>query len=302
MKFAIRTLIFVATVAGTSSCGGNGGQPLTATSAATVLGQLSTAVIGNMPKSNAAPTLPMAGATTSSVIRTSAISCETVSPTPLVDVDADGIAASKVSTFDCSDLTSGGDLLTRKGSFTVADVDDTVAGLAAGLRVDFAMSKYRSETVATGVVQDFSYNGFWKFTPSSTGLESSADFTGSWYYSSPTIPVVVDFEYQYTWDWAITPDSIGTPFGTGAQEFSGSFRFEGKFYEEGHGGALKQRSGIWNVKYYSQDLLYDTACTKWFKSGSYFVNDGNGSSFEVRYACSTAKLYVNGVESDWWTP
>lgn len=285
------------------SCGGNGGQPLNAGTAATVLSNLNT-ILAGLPRTNTALSLPVTGATTMNSVKASATDCETVTPTTPVDADSDNIAAEKTATFDCSDFTSGTGTYTRKGTYTVKDGDDTVAGMLGGMSVTFNITDYKFTDTTSGEVSNGAYSGFWKYIGDSSGkLTSTSDFTGRNYFESPTYDFVTDYTYNYTWDWSMTPDSSATPFDSGAQNFSGTYSMSGKFSAEDASGNHYQHDGTWTVKYYSKNLTYkDTGtCTKFYNTGSIFVEDGNGT-FEIRYNCTTAELYVNGVKSDWWTP
>lgn len=283
-----------------NSCGGKGADRLTATNAAVVLGQLGT-VLNQFPRSNAAPTLPVAGVSTSSVGARSATECETVTPASPVDADSDGIALEKVSTFACDDFASGGLVYTRHGSLTVRDLDDTVPGPFGGMRIDFGISRYKA-IEASGLSYEYSYSGHWLYQTTSEGLTSTSEFSGTTYYKNPTSNFMNDYTYGYTWKWAIQPTNLGSPWDTGTVSFNGTFELSGLFVSEDAAGNHSQGNGAFSVTYKSRDLTYDTTCTKWYQSGSILVDDSNGTSIEIRYSCSSAKLYVNGAESDWWTP
>lgn len=303
MRMITRLCLILSMPFALSQCGGQGGQPLSATSAATVLGNLNT-VLGQLPRSTAAPTLPMTGASlaASSVRGFAPTSCETVAPTTPVDMDSDQIALSKVSTFNCTSFTSGTDSLTRKGSYTVKDLDDTVFGIPGGLRVDFDVTKYGRIDTTNGDIYDNSYVGFWQYQQSGNTMVSTAEFNGHTFYTNSAQDYENDYDYTYTWNWTHTPDNIGAPFSTGSQDFSGSYKLDGRFMIDNASSGHTKVEGTWYVEYSTKDLKFDTVCTKWYRSGSIFIDDGSGGSFEIRYACATAELYHNGVKSDWWTP
>lgn len=305
MKNKILTgVLVVISVTALARCGGSGGQPLASKNVSTVLGQLNTQ-LGRLPKSNTAVTLPMSGATTSATSARGFLAtttCESVSPATPVDADADSIALTKTSTFNCTDFTSGGNKYTRVGSYKVQDKNDALAGMVGGIRVEFDLSKYNYTDLSSNAVSSGSYSGYWEYEQNGGKLISTSDFSGHNGYSSPTSTVETDYDYTYSWDWVMTPDNSGAPFTTGQQDFEGKFTMSGKFDLEDSHGAHSQGNGTFQIKYYSSNLRYDSGCTKWYKSGSIVIDDYNGSTFEIRYSCSTAKLYVNGKASDLWAP
>lgn len=302
MKSILTIALVVGSLVGLTSCGGNGGQPLTGQSVSVVLGALTTA-LQNLPRSNSAPTLPISGATTAATHGpiAAATDCETVSPTTPVDADADSIALTKTGTFDCTDRTIGTSSWTRKGSYTVTDQDDTVAGIAGGVRVDFAITNYSYESLTDGSTTSAAYSGFWQHRMNGSSYTSTADFSGHTGSTSTSYRYVTDYDFNYTWDWTQTADNSAAPFTTGGQQFEGTYRLSGMFVHEDD-GVHSQGQGTFVLEYYTQNLRYDSACTKWYKSGSIFVDDFGGNVYEIRYACSSASLYVNGKASDLWTP
>jgi len=303
LKRTLTLALVGVSLAGLTSCGGSGAQPLSGQAVGTVLGALNT-VLGNLPRSNSAPTLPITGASTAAMSgpTAAATDCETVAPAVPVDADADGIALTKVGTFDCTNTTVGTNVWTRKGSFEVTDLDDTVAGIAGGLRVDYNITAYSYEDLTSGSKYVASYDGFWESMLDGSTWQSVADVTGRSGYTSTTYNYITDYTFQYTWEWTQTPDNSGAPFTMGAQQFSGTYRLSGKFMNESHSGAKSQGEGTFELEYYSQNLRYDSACSKWYTSGSIFIEDFSGNVFEVRYACASAQLYINGVASDTWAP
>jgi hypothetical protein len=292
--------------AGLASCGGEEAQPLTAANASVVLTQLNT-VLGQLPRSTTAPTLPITGATTAAakpgVSTMAAIDCETVTPTTPVDADGDGIAATKTGTFDCTSNPVGQYTYTRKGSYTIKDLDDTTDWPVGGMSATFDVDSF-NYTKTDGETGSGSHNGTWKFIGESTGaMTSTANYTGRYAFTGAASDYNIDYTYSYTWDWAMTPDSTvpANAFNSGSQTFKGEFSLNGLFVTE-RNGVHTQGNGSFRVTYQSKNLLYDTTCAKYYKSGSIMMDDSNGTSIEVRYACSTAELYVNGAKSDWWTP
>lgn len=290
-----KLLLTGAAILAATGCGGISGEPLTAVSMVKVIGELTTAM-RNMPTSNTAPALPVAGVTLSSNVSTMATECETISPAVIVDKDEDQIAASKVSTFDCTNQVAGNFQNTRKGTITIKDLDETKKGVEGGYRVDFAISQYDNKDLTNGQEYKYSYNGFWLSKTEGNTLISTADFTGLNNYSNNLGSN--NYTYNYTWDWRMTPTNSAQFWDAGTLSVSGSFSLSGDYIGE-DGGAHVQKSGTFVVKYYSKDLKYSNACGgNFYQSGSFFVDDSYGTVIEVRYDCGNpVKYYVNGKES-----
>lgn len=300
----LKLSLILLSAAGVASCGGNGGQPLTTTSIPTLLSNLNTSVLSKIPTSNtfSASSLPVSGATLNSGPRIKATDCETSTPATTTDADSDGIALTKTSTFNCTDKTVGSYKYTRQGSYTVTDLDDTTAGLMGGIKVDYELGKYNYTDLTNNTVLDNSYEGTWNFKPNASGgVSSTSSFEGSTRGTYTGLSFAVEYDYSYTWDWSMVPTSTAAPWDAGTMNFSGTYSMSGTFSHESSGGVHSAYTGSFVVKHYSKNLIYDKNCTKYFSSGTVYVDDYNSNVLEIRYACSSAKLYVNGVESDLFT-
>lgn len=308
----IRAGLSLVVAAGMTSCGGEAGEPLTEAQAAFILGTMKTDIFGKLPgaaSNAAAPTLPMANATTAGtggeIKPMAATDCETVTPTVLVDADGDGIALEKNSTFSCSNTVNGGYSYTREGSYKVVDLDDTVDYVYGGIRVDYNITKYNYVSQTDNSTSTDLYKGFWLYKNENGKLVSTAEFNGHHTGTYPTYASIkIDYDYTYTWNYLLTPDTpgIATAWNSGKIEFDGTYKFSGSFMNEDGNGNHKQGTGTYNMRYYTQNLKYRAGCAKWYESGSVWLDDNNKNTFEIRYACTDVKLYVNGVESDIWTP
>lgn len=306
----LKLSLVVVTTAGLASCGGDGNQPLTAAAIPIVMGQFKSQVLGKLPTSNTvnpSSFLPVSGATTNSKVSIKAADCETSTPNPVVDGDHDDIALLKTSTFDCTDKSSGTYVYNRKGSYVVKDLDDTKAGVSGGMQVDFAIDRYDWIDNSTGEESHGSYNGFWKYIADGAGgLVSTSEFRGTYYFSSPNLDFAPNYDYAYTWNWTQTPTdpTAGHEWDAGSISTSGTWSMSGTFVSENHATNKHEKmTGTYATKYYSKDLKYDSTCSPyWFRSGSYFFDDYNNNILEIRYTCTTAEFYVNGVKSDIWNP
>lgn len=289
----------------TSCIGGGGAQPLDANTAGTVIGNAVTNVLNKLPTSANAPTLPdgLTGVTiSSSNIKPLAAECETVTPATPIDGDSDDIPLEKNYVFDCTDLTVGESTFSRKGSLTISDKDDTIAGMLGGLRVDFDIEKF-AFTTADGSEGNFTFTGFWDYILNSTSLVSESEFTGEVKFSSPAYEFKTDFEYGYNWDYTMTPDTASAVafFTSGSVSFEAEYMMNGEFYVEVN-NEHQSYSGGWKITMTTENLKYLNSCSKWYSSGKIKIQDGSANLYELEFDCTTAKFYVNGVESDWYTP
>lgn len=298
-KFLILTgLIFLGSLSFSGCGGGISGQPLTASTANFVLGQMNTS-LQTLPTSNTVPSLPITGVSLASrPLNLLALACETITPNPTVDADNDGIAATKKYTYDCTDAVNGANLLTRKGYVEVTDLDETKAGVFGGVKVDFNVPLSQS-TESGGSVYNYSYMGQWLYKNVDGNLVSTSNFTGLSKYKAHGLEN--DYTYTSTWNYKMTPDNGGAPWTSGKIDMNGTYEISGKFARDDGGGNHLQESGAWVISYRSDNLVFNNACAKFFQSGSYIMED-TSNKIEIRYACTTAKLFVNGAESTWWTP
>lgn len=292
-------------LAAATGCIGGGGEPLSEQTASTVMASVAANVVANLPTSNTAslPTNLAGGGVSlsSKKVKTLAAACESISPSTLVDNDNDGIAEEKTYTFDCTDEVSGSVSYTRQGDLSIRDKDDTEAGLLGGLEVEFNVTKFQSED-EDGNIYNYTFEGMWDYALENGSLVSNSDFTGRFYVEPGTSDLIIDYSYSYTWDYKMTPDDESNFFTSGSIEYSGVFTMDGQFYTEDSSGHHNAYRGMWSISYYSKDLTYDNTCSKYYRTGSLVMGDGSGSTYEIRYECSTAKFYINGVESDLYTP
>ena len=275
-------------------CGG-GGVPLTNAAAVTVLSNLNTA-LSFVPQSNTVPTLPVSGGgiSTSAVDITpsSLATCQTVTPDPTIDADADNIAEEKNYNFNCIGETDGTSTVTRKGTMSIFDLDENTPGLLGGLKVIYDIDTFNTEN-ADSTKYENSYNGEWIYRMDGSRFVFNSDFTGRYSFDSPANDYEIDYIFKYVFDYSLLPNDQSNIFNGGEVEFSGEYSFEGKFLEE---ESHKSIEGRYVIQIYSQELMYNSTCSKFYQSGSIFIDDNNGNIFEFRYSCTSAKVYRNGQE------
>ncbi len=291
-------------LASATGCIGGSGQPLNNNTAATVIASVATNALNKLPTSSNAPSLPtsLSGVSTSALnLRTKAAGCETITPSPLVDADNDGISAEKKYVFDCTDFESLGTTFSRKGYIKIVDKDDSVADLLGGLRVDYDITSFKT-TNTNGDITDYSFSGFWDYEASATKMASASEFEGHFLSNSASNNFDIDYLFKYTWNYTMVPDDVNNFFTTGSIDFTGTFSMDGEFYTEDDNNNHQSYNGNWEISYYSENLLYDSTCAKWYNSGSIKMEDGSGVIYELRYSCDSAKFYIDGKESDLYKP
>lgn len=296
VKTILRGVIGLACM-GLLSCGGDGRRPMDATSTSIMLGQLKTQLAA-IPQSNTTPTFVTMSGVNASSLSTKSLGCYTVNPDPAVDADGDGIALEKTYTINCTKFADGTSSLTQKGTIVFKDLDDTVDGVFGGMRAEYNVPVMSIET--DGLKYNYSHVGFWEYVNKNGSLISTSQYTGSNAYEVHGFKN--NYSYTQDWNYTMTPDDV-TPanaFTKGTITMSGSFKMTGDFVIEVD-SKHQQYNGTWVISYSSKDLTYDNSCATYYKSGSIVISDSS-NKMEIKYDCTSSKLYVNGKESDWWRP
>ncbi|MBL7544190.1 MAG: hypothetical protein JNL11_10250 [Bdellovibrionaceae bacterium] len=280
------------------SCGGDGRKPLDTQSGSLVLSQFKTQMAG-IPTSNTTPTMVGAsmglGGVSMSSFGAKAMSCQTLTPNPTKDADQDGIAAEIVNTYDCTDTASGGSTYTMKGTVKFVDLDETVKGVYGGMRGEFNIPTI---TVTSGGFSfNYSHVGFWEYKNVDGALKSTSEYTGG--MAAEEHGMKLDYKYSQKWAYTMTPADKSKPFDAGTLDMTGSFSMTGDFVIEDSSGKHQPYNGTWVISYNTKDLTYDRTCSQHYKTGSFIMSDSM-NTMELKYECTKATLYVNGVESDWW--
>lgn len=297
VKIIIKGILTIVCL-GLLSCGGDGRKPLDKTSANVVLAQFKTQLQG-IPTSNSTPTMVSnISGVSFGALSTQAASCQTATPNPAVDADNDGIAATKTYTIDCKNEVSGSSTFTQKGKLVFQDLDETVKGVYGGMRADYDLPTF-SLTGSDGKEFNYSHSGFWQYKNDSGTLNSISEYTGGIKYDEHGYKL--DYKYTQKWKYSMIPDNVASPFTKGKMEISGSFGMTGDFVIEDSSGKHTPYNGTWVISYVGVDLIYDNSCSSFYKSGSHVISDAL-NKIEIRYSCTSSKLYVNGAESDWWKP
>lgn len=298
MKLFKLTLVALASAAITG-CGGEGG-PLTASGGSVAQGQVQ-AALSQVDSAldtfslDTNPSFPQIGGNSISVDPNPSVTwwdhgaCTTVTPTPLVDADSDGISLLKKYTYDCDNIVDGEYIYSVNGSITMKDLDDTKRWMEGGYRADY-------DTLYTfnGVpgVDEMSYEDVGYFELKKVGgsfvYDSEYRSNGTGVYHGRSHEVI----WQSTWNHSVTPDPSGTNmWDKGSISFSGFFGLQGQFQHDDPFSVVFEISSN-NLKY-----DYDSGCNT-YQSGSITFEDGNGNRIVLTYACTSVTGTFNGQTVD----
>lgn len=289
------------------SCVGGGGV-VTPSSAPQVVSTFKT-LMAQLPQGNTTGTLPGdlggGGVTTSSIESKdiSRLACDTVTPASPTDADSDGIALTKDYKFDCTESNNGTSEFNRLGSFRITDLDDTVKGITGGYKFEFDISKWLVKTLATGMTMGGTYKGFWKGTGTGTTSHYESDYMGSFYgefdMSSHGLGIVkVDYTFSHLFDIKYTHDDVasGVAWTSGTMEGTGSYSFAGNFLSESHNGDHSVKEGSAKMLWKTENVTFDKNCSKWYKTGAFYLTDVGGNVIKTAFNCTEVKVYMNGTE------
>jgi hypothetical protein len=192
--------------------------------------------------------------------------------------------------YKCKDLPDAGATYTKQGTFSRNLVDPL--DLSLGFLYEYDLYLYN--TTNTGTYYENSYKGFHSNKKTSTKLSFEADY--SWEVSSDNYkPIDLDWSWRRKFSKTYTPDDMSNPMNAGKLSMEGYYKVSGKL---GPDQNQKQTQANFTLEAKSKDLVYDTACAKFFKSGSIYFYDGSQNEIEVRYSCNDIALYLNGKEFD----
>lgn len=321
MKLSLKILLALPTAVMLAGCIG-GGSPGVSVSTAPQVASSFVTVLNTLPKSNTAPSLPSFAGTintssfklgdkstqvaggkkaTASRAPASINSCYSFTPDPGTDADGDGIAAEKTYTFDCSNTYDGGNKYNWKGSMKIVDKNDTGGpagmGVKGGYTYTFDMPTYDYEST-NGTIVGYSHKGKWEGSGTDTTTNFVSDYAGGvkGTYNYPSLgKVSVDYTYIHKFKGSYTHNAGWT---TGTVTYEGQYSFDGTYIDEDSNGKHSVKTGNANMSVATEDLNFDSACAKFYKSGSWILTDSNGSVMKITYSCTVAKLYFNGKEID----
>lgn len=210
--------------------------------------------------------------------------CSTVVPTTTTDLDKDGIPATREITYACNGIPHGNITLTLNGTESQTDADDSVAtGTGAGYKYVYNYTGGHSGG------ETFGTKGTWEMTkdPTTKVSKQTGDWKGSGSNTDQNTGAVEEYEYGSTYSHVVTPDSARESK-TGKVEFSGYFGSRRK-------GSTNKGSPDHDyvAKYSSKDLVYDTTCSHFYKSGTATFEAGTGKMV-MTFQCSSNPKVVDG--------
>lgn len=293
-----------------SACGGSTGATTAVQAkflANQAMGVINALRLNQKPSISSVPGANPGGQTVFSFV---APTCVTQSPVSTVDMDGDSIPLTQTSSFDCSDQSYGvGYSWGSKGEWKLEDSDDTKKWLLGGYKSSWDFDSYYvypsrtycSKTYPAGRV-DYEGKGTFNLV---------ANSANAYIYTSNYLGNVVfvnssysgDYTYEGQWSGKVVPSSTATnTWDKGSIEYSGYWQFVGNFPDEEEHQSNTQNHTRGNVlmTLKTTDLIYDNTCGAYYRSGSFEMDYGNGSTFKIVYACDSAdtKYYFNGVEYD----
>lgn len=301
----ILNLLLIVGIMSTISCIGGGGG-VTTDSAPQIMSTFAT-LMNQLPRGNKTATLPndlVGGGVTVNSIELKAtprLSCESSSPAFPIDTDGDGISLLKEYTFNCNDFVGSGYTYNRVGSFKSIDLDDTTPGLKGGYRFEFNIPTWLAKDSTTGFSSGGSYRGSWVGSGTDTSSTYGSDYSGS-YYSQFNLPelggdVAIDYTFSHKFDVKYTHNSttVGGSWSAGTMEGTGSYSFSGQFITE-DGGKHQLKTGQAAMNWKTENVTFDSTCSKWYKTGRFYLTDTSGNVIRSEFGCTEVKVYFNDSE------
>ncbi|MBS1958282.1 MAG: hypothetical protein JST80_02300 [Bdellovibrionales bacterium] len=296
----INIIIAVGSSVVVSACGGSTG--VTSASQALQVSNLAIAQITGM-KSNSAPSLSQVpGLSGAGVLMKAGLGCVSNSVASPVDADGDGIPLTQTYTFNCDAVVNGNSTYTNHGTYTLKDKDDTKKWMAGGYEGSYVFESKNSTAASAGTpASGYEYTGKGIFSEIIQGISAvfQSTYSGTVKYSYNGYSG--DYAYDGTWNAKWTPDSGAVNvWDKGSVDYSGSWHYAGTFPREDDQGA--REAATYNditMTMKSENLTYDTTCSKYYRSGSWVFDFGDGHVFKWVYDCNNAtKYYLDGTLYD----
>ncbi|MEQ1875521.1 MAG: hypothetical protein ABL958_02675 [Bdellovibrionia bacterium] len=215
-------------------------------------------------------------------------SCASATAFDTTDADGDGIVVHLAAKFACKGITGdGGYTSDLSGSFEQKDLDDTKDWAEGGYLFDYNMV-FKTVLDASN---SFSYRfkGYYKSENTGTSFTQAADF----HYGVTGIhnALTIDYLWRGTYTSTITPTDMTMPYAAGTSSMTGFFTARG-----GYGSGTSATTVNVVFKIVGADLVYDTACANYYRSGTYTFSDAGGNAIVYTYDCNAATTRTyNGV-------
>lgn len=280
------------------SCGGaqigptSASGTVTQTQATALKAQLDQLIASVSPTSLQSPgTIVSVPGVTVSSVKQQAVdafdACTTVTPTTSVDNDADGIAASKTTTFNCYGVTlPGHEPADRVGTFVVSD-DDTKSVNDGG---EYTMT-YDVEFSSTD------YSSLWNGEHGLRNENGNLRFYGRYLATFEERGAQGGYESNY--EQFMVPTDPVDPFAAGTMEINGFHRLilVGPVTIDN-----VTRDVDWDITFgmTSGGLEYEdtgqSGCITFFKAGYWEFQDSAQNSIRYDYSCTSIIYTFNGTQ------
>jgi hypothetical protein len=204
-----------------------------------------------------------------------------------VDADGDGIALSKVYTYNCHGVSAGNAILDLVGTESFTDKDDTksiqLGGYASSF--DYIWNNNRGD----GSSEGGTYSGSFDMTPSATKITYTHTYSID-FLDTGSVNGAANYKQRNIWSASYNAEDMANPTNSGTVEISGYYALKGtNTYQAGWG----EMDVTFEVS--SADLMYQTGCT-YYKSGSLHFVDGSGNRLSWEYGCTGVTIRYNGAQ------
>lgn len=215
--------------------------------------------------------------------------CDTISPETPVDADSDGVSATKTVTWACNNVADSGYTLSRNGTYTETDQDDTKA--YGGWKFEYAIEG--SHQSGRSNSESYKYNGHhtfnkegdtsWKYT---SNFQGESENTSSRAYTAKS-------KYGSNWNTTVTTDDTASPPTGGSVTFSGFYGHSTETTGTPPDGHYLPHNYVLSVT--SEGLKFQSAsCTNFYKEGSITLTDTAGNVIKYTYTCTAVTVTFNG--------
>lgn len=213
-------------------------------------------------------------------------SCTQVTPSALVDADADGISELKKYVYNCSNVPYGQYTTNKNGTVTIMDLDDDVTtGDGGGYSFEYDLVQntpgyYSSE-----------WTGLFKFERTGTSYLYTSQFKSIFTESHSGQDITGGVQSNYT--HKLEAEDATKPWDKGSSLTDGYYRVivQG---DDGQGNILD-----WDFTFkIKSEVTYEStgtsSCTYYYKDGYLEFTDASNNTLRYTYACDSYTFSFNG--------
>lgn len=212
--------------------------------------------------------------------------CASVTAANNTDLDSDGIKVHVAAQFNCSGVTSGTSTMSLSGSFDIADLDDSKKWSEGGYAITYDMTL--GSLNSSGDKFETRFNGKYGAVNTGSTLMLSSEFYYGVVGSEHGTAIVYNAHTKY--DATFTPTNPASIYTAGSATHSGFYRIGGQYGSGTNASELDV-----TLTYSSTNLTYDSACTYFYKTGTFTFADAAGNAITYEYACTSYTAKYNGT-------